>query len=113
LKKLKNFPAQIEVILLTASYKINTEKMIGVLPLQVGVIHLLQKELGNEQVELNNGQVVIRISTVEFERHLGNILQQIYKVVETRYPERKEHLSLLIRDTDDRYENSFKIWKSV
>jgi hypothetical protein len=87
--------------------------MTEVLSFQTGVIGLLRQELGNDQVELNNGQVIVRISTLEFERYLGNILQQIYKVVETRYPERKEHLSLLIRDTDDRYENSFKIWKSV
>ena len=59
------------------------------------------------------GQVIVSISRFEVEHRLGNLLQQIYRAVDQHFPVRKEHLSLIIRDTDGSYENCFKIWKSA
>jgi hypothetical protein len=58
-------------------------------------------------------QVLIKISKTDFEERLGNLLQQIYRVIDQHFPVRQEHLSIVIRDNDARYENVFKVWKST
>jgi len=57
-------------------------------------------------------QIVVSISRFEVEHKLGSLLQHIYQSVDQHFPVRKEHLSLIIRDAEGVYENSFKIWKS-
>ncbi|MDT3400956.1 hypothetical protein [Mucilaginibacter terrae] len=82
--------------------------------LQNAIIELLKRELGSAHtVSLLRDQILIQISTADFEHRLGNFLQQIYSVIDHHGPKRNEHISLIIRDVNQRYENVFKIWKSV
>jgi hypothetical protein len=81
---------------------------------RINIIRLLKDELGDGgQVAPHLDQVLINISRADFENRLGNLLQQIYRLIEQRCPERPDHLDIIIRDTDSRYENVFKIWKSA
>jgi hypothetical protein len=82
--------------------------------LSQAVGHLIKSQLTNgAQVSTVAGQIIVSISRFEFEHRLGNVLQQIYQRVDQQFPLRKEDLSLVIRDAEGIYENTFKIWKSV
>ncbi|WP_295769446.1 hypothetical protein [uncultured Mucilaginibacter sp.] len=82
--------------------------------LQNAIIELLKRELGGgNSVSLLRDQILVQISTADFEHRLGNCLQQIYSAIDQHVPIRRQHLSLIIRDAGHRYENVFKIWKSV
>lgn len=59
-----------------------------------------------------NNQIQIQIGQIIFERQLGNLLQQIYQVIDQHFPERAEHLSVIIKDIERQHEQMFKIWKS-
>lgn len=81
--------------------------------LAADVARLIKSELAAQgKVNTVAGQVIVSISRFEVEHRLGNLLQQIYRAVDQHFPVRKEHLSLIIRDIDGDYENTFKIWKS-
>jgi hypothetical protein len=83
-------------------------------PLSTHVVQLLSNELkGIGVVALLGNKLLIRISRADFEQRLGNLLQQIQSVIDQRFPVRNEHLSIVIRDDDAKYENVFKIWKSA
>ncbi|GAA3957388.1 hypothetical protein [Mucilaginibacter dorajii] len=78
------------------------------------VIHLLKNELGDHGTVASLGnQVLIKISQTDFESRLGNVLQQIYRVIDQHFPVRQNHLSIIIQDNEARYKNVFKIWKSA
>lgn len=82
--------------------------------LSTDVIGLLKKELGEAGIVASLGnQILIKISKTDFEERLGNLLQQIYRVIDQHYPTRKEHLSIVIQDNEAKYENVFKVWKSA
>lgn len=82
--------------------------------LHQAIFELLQRELaGVSSVALLKDRVLVQISTADFEHGLGNLLQRIQSVIDQHIPKRNEHLSLVIRDVSQRYENVFKIWKSV
>jgi hypothetical protein len=82
--------------------------------LATSVAGLIKGELvGGGSVQTAAGQIIISISRFEVEHRLGNLLQQIYRMVDQQFPVRREHLSLIIKDNDGLYENSFKIWKSA
>jgi len=77
------------------------------------VARLIKSELGaNGTVSAAANQIIVSISRFQVEHHLGNLLQQIYRTVDHHFPVRKENLSLIIRDVEGGYENTFKIWKS-
>jgi len=79
--------------------------------LSTGVLHLLKAEIGeNGTVAGVGSQILICISRADFEQRLGNLLQRIYRTVDQHFPVRGQQLSIVIRDTDDKYENTFKIW---
>ncbi|MDB4924426.1 hypothetical protein [Mucilaginibacter sp.] len=81
---------------------------------RANIIQLLQSELGDKNlVAPYRDQVLINISRADFETRLGNLLQQVYRLIEHHHPERPDHLGIVIRDEDARHENVFKIWKSV
>lgn len=81
--------------------------------LGAAVARLIKSELGADgTVSHAAGQVIVSISRFHVEHHLGNLLQQIYKAVDQHFPIRKENISLIIRDVEGAYENTFKIWKS-
>ena len=82
--------------------------------LGAAVAHLIKSELGTDgTVKTVANQIIVSLSRFQVEHHLGNVLQQIYRSVDQHFPVRKEHLSLIIRDVEGVYENSFKIWKSA
>ena len=92
----------------------NPLELSQIADLAASVARLLKAELatdGNVQAAAN--QIIVSISRFEVEHRLGNLLQQIYRAVDQHFPVRKEHLSLIIRDLEGSYENSFKIWKSA
>src|ERR1700761_1099351 len=92
--------------------KMNPFDLSQIAGLSAEVARLLKTELGadgNVTIAANKG--IISISRFQLEHHLGNLLQQIYRTIDQHFPTRKENLSLIIRDADGLYENTFKIWK--
>jgi hypothetical protein len=78
------------------------------------VIHLLRTEIGDQGTVGSLGNhVLISFEQPDFELRMGNILQQIYRLIDQHFPTRDEHVSIIIRDANSTYENVFKIWKSV
>lgn len=87
---------------------------MAVRTLNTDVMHLLKTEIGDQGTVAGLGnQVLINIKQADFELRMGNILQQIYRVIDQHFPVRNEHVSIIIRDANSTYENVFKIWKSV
>lgn len=81
---------------------------------QADVLQLLKNELRDAgQVAVLGKHILIHISKNTFEQKLGNLLQQIHQVIDQRFPERNEHLSIIIRDTEPLHEQVFKIWKTA
>ena len=92
----------------------NPHELSQMAGLGVAVARLIKSELATEgHVSAVANQVIVSISRFEVEHRLGNLLQQIYRSVDQHFPVRKEHISLIIRDTDGHYENTFKIWRSA
>ncbi|MFD2147658.1 hypothetical protein [Mucilaginibacter antarcticus] len=82
--------------------------------LTADVIRLLKTEIGDQgTVAALDNHVLISFNQPDFELRMGNILQQIYRVVEQHFPVRNEHVNIIMRDTNSTYENVFKIWKSA
>lgn len=78
------------------------------------VAAFLKIQLGDKRSVTTCGQhILICLKKADFEEQLGTILQQIYRVIDHNFPIRTEHLSLIIRDTDMLYKNTFKVWKSA
>jgi hypothetical protein len=87
---------------------------VAVRTLTTDVMHLLKTELGDQGTVGGLGNhILICIKQADFELRMGNILQQIYRVVDQHFPIRDQHISIVIRDANSSYENVFKIWKSV
>lgn len=73
---------------------------------------LLRKEMqGMATIALRGHSILINIRQVDFEHKLGILLQQIHSLIELHFPDREDHLSIIIRDIDLQNENVFKIWK--
>ena len=82
--------------------------------LGTGVLHLLKNELGEHGTVTETGnQILVSITRADFEQRLGNLLQQIYRTVDQHFPVREEQLSIVIRDAEAKYENTFKIWPTA
>ena len=92
----------------------NPLELTQIADLRTAVAKLIKSELATDgTVHAAANQIIVSINRFELEHRLGNLLQQIYRSVDQHFPVRKEHLSLIIRDMDGSYENSFKIWKSA
>lgn len=92
----------------------NPLELPQIVNLGASVAQLIKNELAtNGTVHAVANQIIVSVSRFEVEHRLGNLLQQIYRAVDHHFPVRKEHLSLIIRDMEGCYENSFKIWKSA
>lgn len=91
----------------------NPHELSQLADLTASVASLIKSELSGSTVSAATNQIIVSISRFEVEHRLGNLLQQIYRSVDEHFPIRKEHLSLIIRDAEGLYENSFKIWKST
>jgi len=79
-------------------------------PLNLDVAALLKIQLGDNGAVTSCGEhILICLKKADFEERLGTILQQMYRVIDQNFPVRTEHLSLIIRDNDMQYKNTFKI----
>ncbi|MGZ3760677.1 MAG: hypothetical protein ACXVAY_18020 [Mucilaginibacter sp.] len=76
------------------------------------IANLLRTEMqGMATVAFRGQSILINIRQVDFEHRLGMLLQQIYHLIEQHFPDREDHLSVIIRDIDLQNENIFKVWK--
>jgi len=76
------------------------------------MVDLLRNEMqGMATIALRGQSILISIRQTDFEHRLGILLQQIHRLIELHFPEREDHLSVIIRDIDLKNENVFKIWK--
>ena len=81
--------------------------------LKTKVTRLLSLEFGETgKVTAPGDEVIIVISRADYECCLGNILQQVHRVIDEYCPAREEHLFILVREDTGTYENKIKIWKS-
>lgn len=58
-------------------------------------------------------QVILYVNNIDFEQHLGKLLQQTQQIIDKHFPQREENLCLVIREIDGTNQNVFKIWKPV
>jgi len=88
--------------------------IVKVLPLKTNITHLLSIEFGELGiVSCVNDQVTVVLSLNDCENNFGNILQQIHRVIDECYPNRKENVFILIKDESGAFQNVQKIWKSA
>ena len=74
----------------------------------------LKREFNYEYtISSRMNRLVLKIRNVDFEQHLGKLLQQVQQIIDRYYPQRQEHILLTIKAMDGANENTFKIWKSV
>jgi hypothetical protein len=78
------------------------------------VVAALKREFTYEcTISSRMNQVILKVRNIDLEQELGRLLQQIQQIIEKHYPQREEHILLVIRAMDGSNENTFKIWKSV
>lgn len=56
-------------------------------------------------------QVILNVKDIDFEQHLGQLIQQTQLIIDKYFPQREDHLCLVIREIGGTNENRFKIWK--
>ena len=82
--------------------------------LKKDIVRLLSVELGEKvSVSCQTNQVMVIISSEDFEQNYGKILLQIHQTIEEYYPERAEHIFIIIRDTTGFHKNMIKVWKTL
>ena len=78
------------------------------------VVKALKKEFTFEcTISSRMNQVILYVSNIDFEQHLGKLLQQTQQIIDKHFPQREENLCLVIRDIEGSHENVFKIWKAT
>lgn len=78
------------------------------------VVKALKKEFTFEcTISSRMNQVILNVRDIDFEQHLGQLLQQTQQIIDKYFPQREENLCLVIREIGGRNQNTFKIWKSV
>jgi len=84
------------------------------LPLNTNIARLLSIEFGNSGiVTCPCGQVTMVMSRSNCERNFGNILLQVHRLIDECYPERSEHIFIVLQDESGTFQSTLKIWKSV
>lgn len=82
--------------------------------LDTEVVKLFRNELADvEAVSADSQNIIISLSTINFEQRLGDYLQRIYRLVDQYLPHRLEHLAIMLKDLSGQYEHVFKIWAPV
>jgi hypothetical protein len=78
------------------------------------IARLLRKALGKSgEVSCPDGKVTVVLSRADCEKHYGQILQQIHRIIAECCPEREEHLFIRVQDEAGAFQNIMKIWKTV
>jgi hypothetical protein len=82
--------------------------------LKTDIARLLSIELGEiGSACYQGGQVIVTISSSEFERNFGERLLQMHRAIEEYCPERTEDLFIIIRDREGLHKRVIKVWKSL
>ncbi|PTQ94022.1 hypothetical protein C8P68_10783 [Mucilaginibacter yixingensis] len=82
--------------------------------LDTEVVKLFKNELVDiEAVSTDSQNIIISLSTINFEQRLGDYLQRIYRLIDEYLPNRLEHLAIMVKDLSGQYEHVFKIWAPV
>lgn len=77
------------------------------------VVKALKREFTFEcTISSRMNQVILNVKNIDFEQHLGQLIQQTQLIIDKYFPQREEHLCLVIQ-TNGNQQNTFKIWKSV
>jgi hypothetical protein len=80
--------------------------------LQTEVVDTLRQKLDYPcDIWTHLGQVILEINNIEFEMHMGCLLQQLQRIIDHDYPDRDENLFLIIKNKERGIENIIKIWK--
>ncbi|SMC61830.1 hypothetical protein [Pedobacter nyackensis] len=78
------------------------------------VVKALKREFTFECIISSRmNQVILDVKNIDFEQHLGLLLQQTQYIIDRCFPRREDNLCLVIREIGGTNENKFKIWKSV
>lgn len=78
------------------------------------VVKALKKEFTFEcTISSRMNQVILNVKGIDFEQHLGQLLQQTQQIIDKYFPQREDNLCLVIREMGGTNQNTFKIWKSV
>jgi hypothetical protein len=97
-----------------AIYSNNGAMATKELSLKTDIARLLRVEFGAAGVVTCPGkQITLTISTSSLQRNYGSVLQQIHRVINECYPDRTEHMFILICDEAGSFKNIIKVWKSV
>ncbi|TCC94723.1 hypothetical protein [Pedobacter hiemivivus] len=76
------------------------------------VVKALKKEFTFEcTISSRMNQVILNVKNIDFEQHLGQLIQQTQLIIDKYFPQREDHLCLVIREIGGTNENKFKIWK--
>ncbi|SDL58861.1 hypothetical protein SAMN04487898_12129 [Pedobacter sp. ok626] len=76
------------------------------------VVKALKKEFTFECIiSARMNQVILNVKNIDFEQHLGQLIQQTQLIIDKYFPQREDHLCLVIREIGGTNENRFKIWK--
>lgn len=76
------------------------------------VVKVLRKEFTFKcTISARMNQVILYVSDIDIEQHLGMLLQQTQQIIDKHFPQREENFLLVIRATDGSNQNRFKIWK--
>nr|WP_162989031.1 hypothetical protein [Pedobacter schmidteae] len=78
------------------------------------VVKALKKEFTFEcTISSRMNQVILNVKNIDFEQHLGQLLQQTQYIIDKYFPQREDHLCLIIREIGGTNQSQFKIWKSA
>ncbi|WEK20898.1 MAG: hypothetical protein P0Y49_07080 [Candidatus Pedobacter colombiensis] len=78
------------------------------------VVKALKKEFTFECIISSRmNQVILNVKHIDFEQHLGQLLQQTLQIIDKYFPQREDHLCLVIQEIGGTNQNKFKIWKSA
>jgi hypothetical protein len=76
------------------------------------VVKALKKEFTFEcTISSRMNQVILYVSNIDFEQHLGKLIQQTQQIIDKHFPQREDNLCLVIREISGGHQNMFKIWK--
>jgi ABC-type microcin C transport system permease subunit YejB len=91
-----------------------TQNQNSMKKLRSKVVKALKREFTFEcTISARMNQVILDVKNIDFEQHLGQLIQQTQQIIDKYFPQREEHLCLVIRQIDGNHQNTFKIWKSV
>lgn len=78
------------------------------------IVSVLQTELGNcEIVIAGDGNILVTISSEDFQQRLGPIFIQATQIIDEYFPHRDEDIRLFFRDKRGQQQNVFRIWHSA